>query len=443
MLPPERAVTDTRMDDATIDAETAEAARLAALRRYDIVDTPPDGAFDRIATLAARLLDAPFATVSLVDTDRVWFKATHGLEGVTQVGRDPGFCASAILQDQPYVVRDALAHPAAASNPQVYDELGVRFYAAAPIVTPDGHRLGAVDVLDTRARQVSDRDMAMLADLAAIVMDQLELRLSAFRTIGRERNLRDRAEEDNAALAEWAGTLQRTLLPPRLPRVAGLDLACHYYTAYPHQVLGDFYDVFALGDGRWGFFLGDVEGHGPTAAAVTSLARYTLRAAALHHPDPAAGLDELNTALLLDRHSPRFCTVLYGLLAPHSHDGVEITLAGGGHPPALLVDSSGEYAAIEEISPGGMLVGAMPEATFDTCTLHLRAAQTLLLYTDGLIEARPDGEFFGETGLTSFLADRTATDAPTLTAELAELVAGFDPAPADDIALLAFSVPAT
>ena len=79
-----------------------EHDRLAAVGRYDILDTPPDGAFDRVAALAARWFGAPIATVSIVDSDRIWFKATHGLDGVTQIGRDSGLCASAILQDAPY-----------------------------------------------------------------------------------------------------------------------------------------------------------------------------------------------------------------------------------------------------------------------------------------------------------------------------------------------------
>lgn len=126
-------------------ADLTEAARLAAVARYDVLDTPPDGAFDRIARLAARLLGAPIATVSIVDTDRIWFKATTGLAGVRQIGRDPGLCSSAILEDVPYVVRDALTDPRTVHNPLVHGELGIRFYAAAPIITADGHRLGPTD----------------------------------------------------------------------------------------------------------------------------------------------------------------------------------------------------------------------------------------------------------------------------------------------------------
>lgn len=112
-----------------------EARRIAAVRRYDILDTPPDGAFDRIAALAARLFDAPAATVTIVDTDRVWFKAAYGLAGVTQIGREPGLCTSAILTGSPLVIPDTLHDPLARTHELVTGPARVRFYAAAPINT--------------------------------------------------------------------------------------------------------------------------------------------------------------------------------------------------------------------------------------------------------------------------------------------------------------------
>jgi len=104
-----------------------EARRIAAVRRYDILDTPPDGAFDRIAALAARLFDAPSATVTIVDTDRVWFKAAYGLAGVTQIGRDPGLCTSVITTDSPLVVPDTLDDPVARAHSLVTGPARARF----------------------------------------------------------------------------------------------------------------------------------------------------------------------------------------------------------------------------------------------------------------------------------------------------------------------------
>src|SRR6476660_1139956 len=92
---------------STPSSPPGEDARLAAVHRYEILDTPADGAFDEIAAVAAAVFDVPIATVTIVDADRVWFAAIHGLEGVTQIGADPGLCASAVLADGPYVVHDA------------------------------------------------------------------------------------------------------------------------------------------------------------------------------------------------------------------------------------------------------------------------------------------------------------------------------------------------
>ncbi|WP_329052984.1 SpoIIE family protein phosphatase [Amycolatopsis sp. NBC_01488] len=425
---------------AVIPAEEPE--RLAAVRRYAILDTPPDGAFDRVAALAARVLHVPIATVTIVDEDRIWFKAQQGLpEGVREIDRDPGLCASAILQDQAYTVTDALKDPRTSANPLVHGPLGIRFYAAAPITTADGYRLGTVNILDTVPREATDEDLATLSDLAAMVMDELELRLSAMRTVQLERELRTVVESEREHLAHLAGTLQRSLLPPTLPHVAGLQVAAHYQAASRDQVGGDFYDLFPLDDGRWAFFLGDVCGKGPEAAALTSLARYALRSAAIYDPAPIAVLTNLNTVLQHDHNSSRFCTALFGLLAPDG-DGFSVTLAGGGHPPAMAIRTPG---TVEEVHPqGGQLIGILPNAHFAAVTTRLDPGQSLLLYTDGLTEARTrSGHMIGEVGLVTFLAGLPAMTAGELITALTGLMTGAGPGPTDDTALLALSVPPT
>ncbi|MGW2033237.1 PP2C family protein-serine/threonine phosphatase [Streptomyces sp. NPDC001811] len=438
----------------------AETARMAAVRRYDILDTPPDGAFDRVAAMAARLFDVPVATVTIVDTDRIWFKAAHGLEGVAEIGRDPGLCGSAILRDDAMVIPDTLLDPIAVDNPLVAEEMGVRFYAAAPIITPDGHKLGTVNVLDTRPRSITEEDTATLADLAAIVLDEMELRLSALRALRdeqarreaerqhaeAERAAREKAEQDKAVIAAFASTLQRTLLPPALPVVPGLELACHYRTASAHDVGGDFYDVFPLDGDRWAFVLGDVCGKGPEAATVTALARHTLRTAAQIDAAPVTVLSALNTMLLTDvTAGRRFCTVVFGLLEPREDGGFTVTVATGGHPPAYHVrpDDSGAVWVRAVRPKGGMLVGAFPQAPFARTTFSLTAGESLFLYTDGLIEARTtEGAMLGDDGLTGFLHQRTGpVTATSLVEDSITLLASLPDGAGDDVALLALSVP--
>lgn len=160
----------------------AETARLAAVRRYAVLDTPPDGAFDRIAGLAARLLEVPIAIISIVDEDRIWFKCHEGLEGVAEIPRNPGLCASAILHDGPWILNDASVEPAALANPLVAGEFGLRFYAGIPLRTHDGHGLGTLCVIDKAPREITPEQTAILQDLAAVVMDELELRREAIAT---------------------------------------------------------------------------------------------------------------------------------------------------------------------------------------------------------------------------------------------------------------------
>ncbi len=157
----------------------AEAARLAAVRRYDILDTPPDGSFDRITALAASLFNVPISIISLVDTDRVWFKSHHGLEGVKQIGKEPGLCASAIVQDQAWVLENAATDVRSLANPLVAGEFGLRFYAGVPLTTTDGFNLGTLCVIDREPRPATEEQIRQLRHLASVVMDQMELRLAA------------------------------------------------------------------------------------------------------------------------------------------------------------------------------------------------------------------------------------------------------------------------
>lgn len=166
----------------TDSSSQRETERLAALQSYEILDTPPDGAFDRITALAARHFDVPVALVSLVDEDRIWFKSRHGLQ-TDEIPRSPGLCASVIFSDEAYVVRNAIEDPRTLANPLVAGQMGVRFYAAVPLVTHDGFRLGTMNIIDFKPRDFDGRQLSDLHEFAGLVMDQMELRLSARKTI--------------------------------------------------------------------------------------------------------------------------------------------------------------------------------------------------------------------------------------------------------------------
>lgn len=155
-----------------------EEDRLRALRRYHILDTPPDGSFDRLTLLATKIFNMPIAIISLVDTNRIWFKSKSGLD-VNQIDRDPGLCASAILSKDIYIVENALEDPRTLANPLVASEFGLRFYAAAPLTTSDGHNLGTFCIIDQKQRYLTEPQKQVLQELAAIAMDEIEIRLAA------------------------------------------------------------------------------------------------------------------------------------------------------------------------------------------------------------------------------------------------------------------------
>ncbi|WP_373453820.1 PP2C family protein-serine/threonine phosphatase [Streptomyces sp. 2R] len=254
---------------------------------------------------------------------------------------------------------------------------------------------------------------------------------------------RRQAEADRVRLQEALAVLQQSLLPAELPEVPGLEAAAYYHTASPDLLGGDFYDLFPLDTGRWAFFLGDVCGKGPQAAAVTSLARYTLRAAALHDRDPITMLTTLNT-VLHDRYASgdgRYCTAIFGVLEPDG-DHVDVHLASGGHPSALIQRANGSADYLP--TPGGLLIGILPQAPFTDARTRLLPGDTLLIYTDGLTEARtgPDRALYGDDALRTFTATQTPAGPKALITALAGLLASFGDGLDDDTALLALGVPA-
>lgn len=197
-----------------------EAERLAALQRYNILDTPPEAAFDRITKLAARLFNMPIALISLVDDSRAWFKSCVGF-GANEVPRDATLCSFAVLTDEPLIVPDTRLDDRFVCNPFVQAEPGVRFYAGAPLISQDGFNLGTLCLLDSQPHDpLTAEQQATLVDLAAMVVDELELRLAAQKISQSEAkykqaesDLRDVYVQLEAALAAGAVYTYRWSIP--------------------------------------------------------------------------------------------------------------------------------------------------------------------------------------------------------------------------------------
>ncbi|MCV7368938.1 histidine kinase [Mycolicibacterium duvalii] len=305
---------------------------------------------------------------------------------------------------------------------------------AVDLVAPDGTRLPVL----------------VSANLDGSVDDSQPLiRMALHDARGRrsyERELREerrRAEAGWARAEELAATLQRSLLPPSVSAPAGVDAAAHYHAA-ADDVTGDFYDLYPLAADLYGFFMGDVVDKGASAAMLTSSTRYTLRAAAVVDDDPGLVLHTLNTVLLQQAIDEGFVltTVIVGTLQL-TDEGVEVRLASGGHPPALLMHADGRVSEVD--TRGGQAVGITANASFVETRFVLGPGDTLLLYTDGLTEARTGrgpSRFDDDGGLLRFVGEHAPASAHEIIAALTDLLSRLGAYVEDDVALLAFGVPA-
>lgn len=155
-----------------------DAERVASLQSYNILDTPPEAAFDNLALMAATHFDVPIALISLVDKDHVFFKASVGMGNVKKMNRGMSLCSLAVLSDKPTVIESALEDPCLIANPLVHGDFGVRFYAGAPLTTSDGYHIGVVCLVDKKPRTFTAQDEEQLIRFSKAVMHEMEIRLA-------------------------------------------------------------------------------------------------------------------------------------------------------------------------------------------------------------------------------------------------------------------------
>jgi phosphoserine phosphatase RsbU/P len=298
---------------------------------------------------------------------------------------------------------------------------------ALEVVRADGSRLPVL--VNAALQRDPDGDPQVIR---VVILDATERREY-------ERELlraKERAEEAEARASTLARTLQQTLIPPRPPEIPGLRLSAGYRPAGAgEEVGGDFYDVFQLDQDDWIVAIGDVCGKGVGAAVVTALIRHTLRAVTVRRRKPVDALLALNEVLL---HHPaeRFSTV--AIARARRRDGRwRLTMSLAGHPPGVLLRPG---QAAESVGLPGTLVGVVPRPELHRSVVVLDPGTTLVLYTDGVTEARGPSGFYGETRLRRAVEEHRGS--PSLSdAILADVVAFQDGSPRDDIAVVAITVP--
>jgi serine phosphatase RsbU (regulator of sigma subunit) len=301
-------------------------------------------------------------------------------------------------------------------------ELGMRSVMVVPMISR-ARMLGTITFVSAESgRRFSDDDVLLAEDLAR----------------------RAAVAFDNARLyserAQIARTLQESLLPPQLPIIPGVEVAARYLAAGEGiEVGGDFYDLFDVGSGDWSVVMGDVCGKGADAAALTALARYTLRATARPETMPSEVLQILNDAVLRQRSDGRFITVAYARLRTNGNGSAAITLSTGGHPAPIVLRADGRA---EPVGRPGTLLGVVSDPDLADDGLELQRGDSLFLYTDGVTEAYAPEHLLEVEDVARILEGCGTLDAAELVKCVEDEVRSLgNGPPGDDIAMLALRIP--
>ena len=315
-------------------------------------------------------------------------------------------------------VDDALLRAAARDDAQLAALRRVGALSAAVVPLAAGDRvIGTISLGTTRdsGRRLGPADLDLFEELGRRAGAAVE---------------NARVHTDRVTIAS---TLQEALLPPGLPEIPGLDIATRFHAAgEASRVGGDFYDVFAV-PGAWMVLIGDVSGKGPAAAAVTAMARYTMRTAARYEPSPARVLARLNEALC-DAQASQLCTAAVVRLAPVLGGRIQATVASAGHPAPLLLRPGAEVAPV---GAPGTLLGAFPRGAWRDQGVTVDAGESLVLYTDGVTDTLGADERFGPARLSALLAAAAGCPADTIAERVDRALADFQVGEQrDDVALL-------
>lgn len=381
---------------------------------------------DHLADRVVEVIPVSGAGVLLMesDTEHHFVAASDdvilGVEAL-QMELQEGPCLQAYRTGEHVAVRDLTQDTAFGRFSPAAARAGLGAVYSFPLRLDD-RRLGALELYAKEPLDLSEADLVgaqILADVTAAYLFNAQAR--------------EAARELTRTSAELAATLQESLLPPELPVVPGLTVAGRFEPGSGGTLVGgDFYDVFPLPGRRWGALMGDVVGHGARAATLAALARYTVRTLAVLQPSPRRVLTGLNDAVLARGEPEKFLSAVY-LTGRKTAHGVEVKLARGGHPAPLLRRANGD---VETVQVPGRVLGCLPNPELKDTRLLMAPDDLLLLYTDGVTEARRGTEQF-DTRLRTVLADSGPDAQATVDAVVEAVLEHSSGELVDDVACLA------
>jgi len=413
-----RVAADRALKKAVLDREflTQSGAELSKSLDYQTT-------LDKLSHLAVSYL-CEWCTVNMVEADRTITRATVAHVDPSKEGliielheshpHDPAATTGVpkvLRSGEPelYTEIDQGLLEETANNPEylrIVTELGMHSCMIVPLIA-HGETLGVATLVSSESeRRYDHADLEIAGELARRAALQLY-----------NARLFQAADESRAKFANMARILQRSLLPPELPTMPGLDVAALYRPATDTlEVGGDFYDLFETGDGDWGVVMGDVQGHGAAAAATTALARYTLRANAMRLARPVHVLYQVNKALLSHRDE-RFLSAVFAKLSLGRVPEAAISCAG--HPKPMVIRHDGR---VESAGGEGMLLGLFAAPDLAEQTVELQPADAIVFYTDGITEAGAPRNMLGEEGFRQVLGRCVGMTAEQICASIDEVL---------------------
>jgi sigma-B regulation protein RsbU (phosphoserine phosphatase) len=418
-----------------------EAERLADLRSLNILDTPPEERFDRIVKVAAAVFDVPISYIALIDSERQWFKARRGVCKL-ETDRKTSFCGHTIAQDEPLIVPDALLDDRFAENPMVTGDPYIRFYAGVPLEGPGGHNIATLCLADTKPRDFSSSDLAVLTGLAEMAQRELQmvdLIEAQARLIDTQAEL-VRTQHRLSEELDEAARYVRSQLPEPMDGDSPVRIDWRFESS--SQVGGDAFGYHWLDESKLAVYLLDVSGHGVGAALMsssihTAISRQTLSA---NFTDPATVVAALDRAFPMHQSDNKFFTCFYGVYDAQSRT---LDYASAGHPPALLFAPTGERRNL----PSTTAIIGIGQTTEDAERLEIAPGSRLYFFSDGAFEIPdPDtGDLLMPEGLARLIERRAAEDGcraclDDLVEHLRRLSGGTF---SDDFSIVAMDFPAT